>query len=224
MYRAILFDLDDTLYDLHSYWRERLRVALDVVLARYTHFDREALVWTAMSERVYMEHWPDFLRRQGVDDEALIAAAHEVFRHEWFERMALYDDAAPTLEALRRRYNLGLITNGPGAIQRAKIERFGLADYFDVLIISGEVGVAKPDPAIFMLALERLGVGPAEALFVGDMLKYDLLGAEAAGIPFVWMNAAYEELPSEYTPPLATIARLRELVEIMERLDQVPGA
>jgi putative hydrolase of the HAD superfamily len=217
MYQAILFDLDDTLYDLRSYWRERLRLALDLVQARYAHLDREALAVAAVSERVFIEHWPDFLRRQGIDDEALIAEAHEVFRQEWFERMALADDAAPTLAALRPRYKLGLITNGPSAIQRAKIERFGLAGYFDALIVSGEVGVAKPDPAIFRLALERLGVEPAEALFVGDSPEHDLRGAAAAGVPFVWMNPAGEELPAALTPPLATIARLGELLGLLER-------
>ena len=220
MYRAILFDLDDTLYDLRSYWRERLRLALGLVQARYAQLDHEALVLAALSERVFIEHWPDFLRRQGVDDEALIAEAHEVFRREWFERMALADDAASTLAALSSRYRLGLITNGPSAIQRRKIEHFGLAEYFDALIVSGEVGVAKPDPAIFRLALERMGVEPVEALFVGDAPEYDLRGAAAAGVPFVWMNPGGEALPEGFTQPLARISRLGELPSLLETLDR----
>jgi len=219
MYRAILFDLDDTLYDFHSYWRERVRLSLTLVRVRYTHLDPEALALVALSERVFIEHWPEFLRRQGVEDETLIAESHEVFRREWFERMALADDAAPTLEALRSRYRLGLITNGPSEIQRRKIERFGLANYFDALIVSGEVGVAKPDPAIFGLALERLGVEPAEALFVGDSPEYDLRGAMAAGVPFVWMNPGGEELPEGLEQPLATIGRLGELPALLEALE-----
>jgi HAD superfamily hydrolase (TIGR01549 family) len=220
MYRAILFDLDDTLYDLRSYWRERLRLALDLVRTRYAHLDSEALALVAMAERVYIEHWPDFLRRQGVDDEALIAEAHGIFRQEWFERMTLAEDAGPTLAALRSRYKLGLITNGPSAIQRAKIERFGLAEYFDELIVSGEVGVAKPDPAIFMLAMERLGVAPAEALFVGDSPEYDLRGAAAAGMPFVWMNPGAEALAEGIPQPLATIGRLGQLLEVLASIDR----
>jgi putative hydrolase of the HAD superfamily len=220
MYRAILFDLDDTLYDQRSYWRGRLRLALDVVRVRYTQLDHEALVGRAMAERVYMAQWPDFLRRQGVDDETLIAEAHEVFRREWFERMALADDAAPTLTALRSRYQLGLITNGPSEIQRRKIEHFRLVDYFDPLIVSGEVGVAKPDPAIFRLALERLGIEPAEALFVGDSPEYDLRGAAAAGVPFVWINPGGAELPEGFARPLATIGRLGELLEVLEAIDR----
>jgi 2-haloalkanoic acid dehalogenase type II len=220
MYRAILFDLDDTLYDLRSYWRDRLRLAVDVVLAREPRFDREALVQLAIAERVYMEHWPDFMRRQGVVDETLIAEAHDIYRRGWFEQLALYDDTTHTLETLHPRYKLGLVTNGPSRIQQSKIERFRLADYFDVLIVSEDVGVAKPDPAIFKLALERMRIDPAEALFVGDSPEHDLRGAEAAGMPFIWMNPHRADLPGGFAPPLATIERLAELPPLLKDLDR----
>src|SRR5947207_12108656 len=78
IYRAILFDLDDTLYDLRSYWRGRLHHALDDVLARYPHFDRNELVRLAIAQKVYIDKLPAFLREQGVDDETLIAVAHNM--------------------------------------------------------------------------------------------------------------------------------------------------
>src|SRR5262245_41806557 len=123
MYQAILFDLDDTLYDLRSYWRGRLRLALELVLPQHPQLNPEAVALLAQAERVYIAQLPGFLRQQGVADEALIAAAHETFRREWFEQMALYEDALHTLETLRPHYRLGLITNGPSATQRRKIER-----------------------------------------------------------------------------------------------------
>src|SRR5262245_540979 len=107
MYRAILFDLENTLYDLRAYWHGRLRLALELVLPRYPHLDRDTLLRAALAEQVYIAQWPDFLRRQGVADEALIDAAHDIFRREWFEQMELYEDAQHTLEALRPRYRLG---------------------------------------------------------------------------------------------------------------------
>jgi putative hydrolase of the HAD superfamily len=134
-YRAILFDLDDTLYDLRSYWRARLHEAIHEVLARYPHFDRDALVHQAITEKVYIEKLPAFLRGQGVDDEPLIASAHELFRRDWFGRLVLFDDAVQTLEALRPRFKLGLVTNGPSRTQRSKIEQFQLVDYLDLLIV-----------------------------------------------------------------------------------------
>lgn len=215
-YRAILFDLDDTLYDLRSYWSGRLHEAIDEVLARYPRFDRDALVRQALAEKVYIDKLPAFLRAQGVDDEPLIASAHELFRRDWFERLVLFEDATQTLEALRRRFKLGLVTNGPSRTQRLKIKQFRLIDYLDVLIVSEEVGVAKPDPAIFAIALERLAVAPHEALFVGDSPEFDLRGAAAAGMPFVWMNPRGENLPSDADRPIAVIQRLAELLPLLD--------
>jgi putative hydrolase of the HAD superfamily len=215
-YRAILFDLDDTLYDLRSYWRGRLHEAIDDVLSRYPRFDREALVRQALAEKVYIEKLPAFLRGLGVTDESLIASAQDIYRHEWFERLVLFDDAVHTLQALRPRFKLGLVTNGPSRTQRPKIERFNLIDYLDLLIVSEEVGVAKPDPAIFAIALEQLGVAPGEALFVGDSPEFDLRGAAAAGMPFIWMNSRGETLPADVVQPIATIERLAELLPLLE--------
>jgi HAD superfamily hydrolase (TIGR01549 family) len=214
-YQAILFDLDDTLYDLRTYWRARLYEAIGDVLERYPRLNRDALVRQAIAEKVYIDKLPAFLRGQGVGDEALIASAHEQFQHDWFARLVLYDDAARTLQALRPRFKLGLVTNGPSRTQRPKIEQFRLIDYLDLLIVSEEVGVAKPDPAIFRIALEQLEVGPSEALFVGDSPEFDLRGAAAAGMPFIWMNPRGETLPADIPPPVAEIARLTELLGLL---------
>ncbi len=216
IYRAILFDLDDTLYDLRSYWRGRLHEAIHAVLARYPHFNRDALVHQAITEKVYIDRLPAFLRGQGVDDESLIASAHALFGHDWFGRLVLFDDAIQTLEALRPRFKLGLVTNGPSRTQRPKIEQFQLVDYLDLLIVSEEVGVAKPDPAIFAIALDQLGVVPSEALFVGDSPEFDLHGAAAAGMPFIWMNPRGEVLPADVVQPVAVIERLTELLPLLE--------
>jgi HAD superfamily hydrolase (TIGR01509 family) len=217
-YKAILFDLDDTLYDLRSYWRRRLGQALDDVLTRYPHFDRDELMRAAIAEKVYIEKLPAFLRARGVEDEALIASAHDVFGRDWFTRLELYDDAVHTLAALRPRYKLGLVTNGPSRTQRPKIEQFKLADHLDLLVVSEEVGVAKPNPAIFEIALDRLGVEASETLFVGDSIEFDMRGAVAAGLPFVWMNSRDESLPADLPPPLAQIRRLDELIDLLSAL------
>jgi putative hydrolase of the HAD superfamily len=217
MYQAILFDLDDTLYDLRSYWRGRLGRALDSLRAQQPDLDRDVLLRSAMDERVYIEHWPDFLRRQGLVDEMLIAQSHDIFRRDWFKQMTLYDDAIHTLEALRKRFRLGLITNGPSAIQRPKIDHFELVNYFDVLLVSGEVGIDKPDPAIFALALSQIGVDAREALFVGDSPEHDMRGAKAAGMDFVWMNAHSDTLPEGFAQPHAIIRRISELLVLLKR-------
>ena len=184
-----MFDLDDTLYDLRSYWRERLHEAMDEVLAHYPSFDRDSLVRQAIAEKVYIDKLPDFLRSQGVDDEVVIASAHEIFRRDWFGRLVLFDDAIHTLEALRPRYKLGLVTNGPSRTQRPKIEQFRLIDYLDLLIVSEEVGVAKPDPAIFAVLVDRFGLDPARTVFVDDAAP-NVRAAAAAGLDSILFSDA----------------------------------
>jgi HAD superfamily hydrolase (TIGR01549 family) len=213
--RAILFDLDDTLYDFGSFWKGRLQHAVGTVAARDPRVDRAALEQAALAEWVLMEHWPDFLRRHGIADEDLIAATHAAFQQGWFDGMTLPEDTAVVLQTLRARFKIGLITNGPSHIQRHKIERFGLAERMDLLVVSGEFGSHKPDPAIFRHAVAQLGVAPGEALFVGDSLEHDLRGAAAAGLPFVWFNRYHRPLPDDVPPPVAMIERIEELLSLV---------
>jgi putative hydrolase of the HAD superfamily len=78
-------------------------------------------------------------------------------------------------------FKLGVVSNAMGNIQ-SDAERYGLADYFDVIIDSHVVGVAKPDPRIFHIALERMRIEPGHALFAGDLYSIDMMGAVAAGL------------------------------------------
>jgi putative hydrolase of the HAD superfamily len=96
---------------------------------------------------------------------------------------------APTtpvlLEALRDRgLKTGLISNGfdPPDLVRAELARLGVAQLLDVIVMSGDVGARKPDPAIFRYALEQLGVAPEHALMVGDSVPNDIAGAKAIGM------------------------------------------
>jgi putative hydrolase of the HAD superfamily len=90
-----------------------------------------------------------------------------------------------TIEALERLksagFKLAVVSNAEGQVE-ADAKRFGLAQFFDVIVDSHVVGVAKPDPRIFHIALERLGVRPEETRFAGDIYSIDMLGARAAGI------------------------------------------
>ena len=97
----------------------------------------------------------------------------------------LWEEVPPevpaALDRLRGRVRMGVVSNANGTV-RAKLARVGLAEYFELIVDSHEVGIEKPDPRIFTLALERMGVAPAEAVYVGDLYHVDVVGAAAAGL------------------------------------------
>jgi len=116
-----------------------------------------------------------------------------------FERISAYNrsvglwnvpnpQAPAILEALQREgYGLGVVSNSDGSVERL-LQQAGLAGYFSFILDSGIVGVEKPDPRIFRLALERAGVRSDEAVHIGDLYSVDILGAQAAGIPGILLD------------------------------------
>jgi putative hydrolase of the HAD superfamily len=101
----------------------------------------------------------------------------------------LLDDVHDFLSDLRTAgIPVALVTNSSSRSQRVRLSSTGLDDAFDHVVISGELGVAKPDPAIFHEALESLDVPATAAWHIGDSLSTDVAGAEAAGLRSVWLN------------------------------------
>jgi putative hydrolase of the HAD superfamily len=192
--RAVFFDVDDTLVDFGTAARNALPAVLGVGVdyglwtslnhyARFTsgEWDFDTMRTTRMA---------DFLTMIGRPEDAARAAELEAAR---MERLVagyrLHPDVAACLDLLRERgLLLGVITNNDSNHQRAKLHNLGLAEAFDAVVISGEVGIAKPAPEIFALACERLEVEPAEAVHVGDMLDVDALGAHNAGLRGIWLD------------------------------------
>jgi putative hydrolase of the HAD superfamily len=127
--------------------------------------------------------------------------------------MDLFPEARATLDRLRAQgLPLGLVTNGDAGQQRYKIERHGLANYFDVIVIEGEFGAGKPDAVVFRHALDTLRADPAETCMVGDHLVNDVEGARQLGIRTVWIDRARAGLPAgSATQPDHIIASLTEL-------------
>jgi putative hydrolase of the HAD superfamily len=156
------------------------------------------------------ETWRRALADQGVDDAGLAAKLGERFGAD---RRALHEtfaDAAPALDALAADHALALVTNGASCWQREKLAASGLADRFDVVVVSGELGTAKPDPAVYARALSELGAQPADAVMVGDNLRNDVDGALAAGLGAIWLNRDGSQRPAD-RPDVREIAGLGEL-------------
>lgn len=95
------------------------------------------------------------------------------------------DGAESLLFALREDYRVGVLTDGPSVTQRTKLEMLGWTDAFDVVVVSGDVGVGKPDPRTFDALIEALGTAPEETVYVGDHVEMDVGGAIDAGLRVV---------------------------------------
>ena len=101
----------------------------------------------------------------------------------------VFDDAIPLLTQLRNRgIQTGVITNGPSILQHTKMDNSGLLPYCDILVVSGALEFAKPQPEIFLYTAEKLGVKTEECIYVGDHPVNDIKGALSAGMKAVRMN------------------------------------
>jgi 2-haloalkanoic acid dehalogenase type II len=224
--KAILFDLDDTLWPIAPVIAEA-ELTLHAWLAQ--HAPKVAEQWSVDALRTHRAalaaEQPELLidlgalRRASL--QAAFAAAGEdtahvegAMAHFFAARNAVtpYDDVLPGLLKLRQHVQLGTISNG-----NANLEVIGLAHHFDVSLAAAHFGAAKPAPQIFSAACEALGVAPRDAVYVGDDLALDVAGAQAAGMRAVWMNRRGAALPPGAPMPDAICATLDELLAWLEQ-------
>lgn len=238
--RVVLFDLDDTLF-AH-------RAAVEAGILRYAETlgppygtaeaDEVVTLWHDLEEEHYHSYLAgdldfegqrqararDFAARHGVElDDAQASAWFADYFEHYVAAWSLHDDALPALDALEAALpgvRFGLITNGDLAFQGRKVEAVGLDARMERLIASGEVGVAKPDAAIFHAARDAFGVRPNQAAYVGDRLRTDAIGSARAGLAGVWLNrrnavpSPEDELDAA-TAGVRTITSLAELAPLL---------
>ena len=157
--------------------------------------------------------WAEALGEFGVEDDALAQQLAADLPNVRSRYHALYPETLGVLEALRGRCRLGMLTNGAPRVQREKIEAVGIEEYFDAVIVSGEVGIGKPSVEVFDIALQRLGAAarPGESVMIGNGLRSDIAGANAAGIRSIWVNRSGARADDDIRPD-AEIANLNELL------------
>jgi putative hydrolase of the HAD superfamily len=179
--------------------------------------DREAIWptdWTdpATQREFWFGFYMGVLERLGHagDRRELAGALYRSFTDPASYR--LFDDSRPALEALAARgLKLGIISNfEPWLEEVLRLE--GVLELFSVLAISGVLGVAKPQPAIFHAALDKAGVAPGAAIHVGDHPEVDGAAARAVGIAPVLIDR-FKRLPPEAGPRIRSLAELVELVD-----------
>lgn len=216
-YRWVLFDADDTLFHFDAYQGLRLmfaRFALEFGEQDYAQYQRvNKPLWVdyqggritaAQLQTTRFQTWAD---RLGVSPAQL----NDGFLAAMGEICTLLPGAGELLQALAGKVRMGLVTNGFTALQTVRLQRVGLEHLFDPVVISEQVGVAKPDARIFEHAFAGMGDPPrAQVLMVGDNPHSDILGGLNAGIDTCWVNAAGLPRP-EGIVPHREVASLAEL-------------
>jgi FMN hydrolase / 5-amino-6-(5-phospho-D-ribitylamino)uracil phosphatase len=227
--KAVLFDLDDTLCDYAAARETRLRRAFTL-----SHDDsiqsREAIDLDRMiAESIQMhphgaDHFEELFKRFGIADARRARVAANWYRENRFHGLRLFPGVETVFSLVRDAVSrhdpkaarpIGIVTNGPTEVQRAKLELLGVDRLVDFVLVSEEFGVAKPDPAIFREALRFAEVGPEEAIFVGDSVEFDMAGARAAGIPTVWVNRHQRPWTEPGPPPTCQIRTLVDLPKLL---------
>ena len=216
--RAVFLDVDDTLVDYQhaatSAFHEVLGDDADYdAFFDLDHYDR-FLSGELGFEDARVQRMTAFLAACGRDGED--AAMLEADRYAALERYyVLYDDALPLLRALRERDLLiGLVTNNEAVHQRRKIEAVGLDRLVDTIVISGDLGIAKPDARIFAHACAQLDVAPHAAMHVGDAPYADALGAHDAGLRAVWLDRTGAHVLAPLAFPVVTgLGAVTELID-----------
>jgi HAD superfamily hydrolase (TIGR01509 family) len=199
MFQAVLFDFDGTLVDF---------VAADIQSLKWLH-SRAGLtvafddfLETAVAE---IMRFHDLVAQNKIDPLLMHPfrlrnsfARHKITWHD--DYLALYRSkllelcipfagVENLLIAVKRKTKTGLITNAYDAVeQKERIKSSGLDIYFDTIVIAGEIGIYKPDPAIFLHALAHMDAQPDKSLYVGDSITHDVIGAKSAGMKTVLLS------------------------------------
>lgn len=236
--RAVTLDLDDTLLDGAGLERSVARTCeaicdvvdgLEPAALRAANATAWPGYWAEVGERWVLgeldgpefnaEAWRRSLAACGCTDPAVVAATAELHRRFAREEHRLFDDAEALFECARAlSIPLALVTNGASGVQRDKLDVLGIESHFATVVVSGELGAAKPDPVIFERALAALGVDARDAWHVGDTLAYDVLGATRAGMGAVWVNRhGIRPAPSDPTPDVE-VTSLAAICELLRAL------
>ncbi|MEQ6856735.1 HAD family hydrolase [Lysinibacillus capsici] len=217
--KAILFDLDDTLLNRDH--------AVDNLF--YIILEKYYGAIQGMLKKDMLEKFKEYDKRDyGIADKTNVLSSFfdafpSTFQLPRHDMQDFWDQQFPycfsidqhmlkVLQKIKKQVQVGIITNGSTQRQKAKITHTGLASYFDVILISEEVGLTKPDKRIFELALHQLQVQPNEALFVGDDLAKDIAGCQQARMKGIWYNPHRLTNPTDIKPD-AVIHSFEQLIK-----------
>ncbi len=226
-YEVIIFDADETLFDFKKTERDALRnpmVEFDIQYDENHHLkvykELNTAIWKELEEGLITQEKLKVERFKRLSDK-LNAGFDEVeFTKAYTKHLSngsfLYDDSIALVESLHKDYKLTIITNGLSEVQDSRIRKSIIAKYFQDIVVSEDVKVAKPDPKIFEHALNNINhTDKDKVLIVGDSLTSDIQGGINFGIDTCWYNPN-KIVNSTGIKPTYEISNLMELKDIIE--------
>jgi putative hydrolase of the HAD superfamily len=227
--RAVVWDVDDTLFDYTTADREGMRahLAIEGLLAGYASPEEALVRWREITHRQWARFSAGEVSFEGQRrDRVRMFLGKELSDAEadaWFQRYvghyeaawSLFPDVLPALQALAASHRHAVLSNSSLAVQDRKLRTLGLFDRFETVLCAAELGVSKPEPGAFLAACEALGLPPHEVAYVGDHPEIDGRGAAEAGLLSVWIDrgAAYARAVGEVVAHrISTLAELPALL------------
>ena len=221
MIKAIIFDFDGTLSNRSAnayylfkdyfkpYFKDFNEIEYEAVIQDMMTFDCNGTTNVKNRINLFVEKYNDFFNEE----------AGKKFADDFYEYMWKYVQLKPTtknvLKELKGKYKLGILSNGNSKAQHAKIDNCNFKEYFDEILVSGDIGINKPNKEVFEIMANRLNVKAEECVFVGDVFSSDILGATRANMTPIWIVPDYER-PSSYKG--IRIQKLEELIEILNNI------
>ena len=232
--KGILFDLDDTIIAFESVADTAWEDVAEMYYKECHLTDSKELVNAILEARNWF--WSDKARNQkarldlnqarkdvvhialeklGIHDSVITDKISDTYSNHRTTLIQFFPKAEETLNYLKEnKVSLALMTNGEAVYQRNKVERFNLEQYFDVILIEGEIGFGKPDKRIYHLAIEGLNLDPSDLWAIGDNLEWDVWGPQQMGIFSIWNDYKKRGLPeSSNVVPDRIINSISELMK-----------
>ena len=192
--KAVIFDLDNTLINRDLMFRKYCSELAEKYLPEQAERDEVIEEAIKLDNGGYGDRGALY---SALCNKWGLRAGREVLEAHWGDGMdkyiELFDDTMEVLYKIKKKYKLGILTNGKTYVQTNKIKAAGFEALFDSICISEEIGAAKPLKTAFDIVCRKLDVKPCEAVYVGDYYLNDIEGARKAGLNAVWYTYKSEE-------------------------------
>lgn len=233
--KAILFDLDNTLYNYDKPNEKALKAVFKVISKKinisFSKFEtlykiskaeiNKELAGSASSHNRVLYFQRLVEKTHNTIDPSTVLKLYSAYWDTLLANMKLGTGVIKTLKELKESgIKIGIVTGLTAHIQFRKVHKFGIGKYVDILVTSEEAGIEKPNSTIFLLALNKLNISPSEAIMVGDNIINDIGGANSVGIDTILIEGgSTRKSKRNYPKPNFTIKNIPEVLNILKDLN-----